>query len=382
MFPFHKPDDADGLRERNRAAVAKHYGGLPPDVRKAVYRARKYLERAGLSQSQLLDDSTLSRVATLLDGPRTTRDDAQEMRYKELLACRSNVGRGNDNEARDRALALKAVSSMGTSIFDERVRLYCDQILFIVGESMGAPNPAAKLQAKADALLRGWAIQRDYLNVAITLIERAHTYRLTGMFFFDRHFDREYRKAARAISAAMDLLEGLCRDRNPALVNWLKHEASFHRFKIAFETGDESRVEQEIARLRQIGDELGNTPRVQTDNLQAEISYAIYLRDFNKAEGLLKDGYARWEALSPRSPYTWFNLKYLEIALLFGRKHKWAMAVLDEYLWRWEQVPQMFYLARLKLLRIENFPRTVRSPTVFTSRASLFYLEDQIARRD
>jgi hypothetical protein len=304
------------------------------------------------------------------------------MRYKELLSCRSNVGRGNDSEAQDQALALKAVSARGETLFDERVRLYCDQILFIVGESMAAPNPAGALQAKADALLQGWAVQRDYLNIAITLIERAHTYRLTGMYLFDNHFDREYRKAARATSAAMDLLEGLCRDRSPTLVNWLKHEASFHRFKIAFETGDQSRVEQEIARLRQIGDELGNTRRVQTDNLQAEISYAIYLQDFNKAEGLLRDGYALWETLSPRSPYTWFNLKYLEIALLFARKHKWAMDVLDEYLWRWEQVPQMFYLARLQLLRIEKYPRTVRPPTIFTSRASLFYLENEVARRD
>lgn len=37
-----------------------------------------------------------------------------------------------------------------------------------VGESMTAPNPAGRLQAKADALLRGWAVRRDYLNVAIT----------------------------------------------------------------------------------------------------------------------------------------------------------------------------------------------------------------------
>jgi hypothetical protein len=192
----------------------------------------------------------------------------------------------------------------------------------------------------------------------------------------------EYRKAARAVSIAMDLLEGLCRDRNPALVNWLKHEASFHRFKIASETGDMKRVHQEIARLRQIGEELGNTARVQTDNLQAEISYALFLRDFNKAEGLLERGYALWETLSPKSPYTWFNLKYLEIALLFSRKHKSAIDALDEYLVRWEQVPQLFYLARLKLLRIETYPRIVPAPTIFTSRASLFYLEDKVARRD
>ena len=121
---------------------------------------------------------------------------------------------------------------------------------------------------------------------------------------------------------------------------------------------------------------------MQTDNLQAEISYAIYLQDFNKAEGLLAEGHAHWKTLSPRSPYTWFNLKYLEIAMLFARQHKWAMDVLDEYLWRWEQVPQLFYLARLKLLRIEKYPRIVRAPTIFTSRASLFYLENEVARRD
>ena len=276
MFPFYKPDDDAGRRERNRQAVAKHFAGLPKEVRKAIYRARKFLERAGLSQSQLLDDSTLSRVATLLDAPRAERDDAQEILYKELLACRANVGRGNDKEARDQALALNAVSAVDSTLFEERVRLYCHQILFIVGESMTVPNPAGKLQAKADALLRGWAVQRDYLNVAITLIERAHTYRLTGMYLFDSHFDREYRKAAHATSAAMDLLEGLCRDRDPALVNWLKHEASFHRFKIASETGDVKGVHQEIARLRQIGEDLGNTARVQTDNLQAEISYAVF----------------------------------------------------------------------------------------------------------
>jgi hypothetical protein len=162
--------------------VAKHFGALPQDVSKAIYRARKYLERAGLSQSHLLDDSTLSRVATLLDLPRAEHDDEQEMCYKELLVCRSNVGSGNDREARDQALALKAIAAVGNTLFDERVRLYCDQILFIVGESMAAPNPAGKLQAKADALLRGWAVQRDYLNVAITLIERAHTYRLNEHF--------------------------------------------------------------------------------------------------------------------------------------------------------------------------------------------------------
>jgi hypothetical protein len=61
-----------------------------------------------------------------------------------------------------------------------------------------------------------------------------------------------------------------------------------------------------------------------------------------------------WAKLSPRSPYTWFNLKYLEIAMLTARKNNAAMDVLDEYLWRWEQVPQLFYLARLKLLRIEK----------------------------
>jgi hypothetical protein len=81
------------------------------------------------------------------------------------------------------------------------------------------------------------------------------------MYLFDSHFDREYRKAARATSAAMDLLEGLYRDRNPTFVNWLKHEASFHRFKIGSETGDVKRVQQETARLRQIGEELGNTAR-------------------------------------------------------------------------------------------------------------------------
>jgi hypothetical protein len=180
----------------------------------------------------------------------------------------------------------------------------------------------------------------------------------------------------------MDLLEGLCRDRDPALVNWLKHEASFHRFKIASETGDERQVHQEIERLRQIGEELGNTARVQTDNLQAEISYALFLRDFNKAEGLIEQGYALWGTLSPRSPYTWFNLKCLELALLFARKHRSRTDVLDEYLLRWEQTPQLFYLARLKLLRIEKYPRIVQAPTIFTSRASLFYLENKVAQRD
>jgi len=128
--------------------------------------------------------------------------------------------------------------------------------------------------------------------------------------------------------------------------------------------------------------ELGNTPRLQTDNLQAEIMYAIFLHDFNRAEGLLEEGYALWAQLSPRSPFTWFNLTYLEIALLLARKSKRAMDALDEYLRRWEKVPQLFYLTRLKLLRIEKYPRKVGSPTIFTSRASLFYLEDRIAKRD
>jgi hypothetical protein len=105
------------------------------------------------------------------------------------------------------------------------------------------------------------------------------------------------------------------------------------------------------------------TRRVQTDNLQAEIGYALFLQDYNKAEGFLADGYALWETLSPRSPYTWFNLKYLEIALLLARKHKSAIDVLDEYLLRWEEVPQLFYLARLKLLRIEQSCLHLRSPS-------------------
>ncbi len=163
-------------RRQNRYAEAKHRYSLPDDVRKAAQRARQFLHRRNLTSGTLHTDSQLTLVDGLIQSLPSGRTNREESFHAELLDTRKLFLRGNEVEARDRAVALKNVVLAERTGISDSIALYCDQIVSDIGEEGRRIEIIRALTAKHDEVTQGFARQGNKLGLASSLVSTGNLY--------------------------------------------------------------------------------------------------------------------------------------------------------------------------------------------------------------
>lgn len=295
----------------------------------------------------------------------------REQLRQQLLAARHLVYEGADGLAAQQARYILSIVEPPATHFDFRVYLHSLEILRDVGVPWNAESTGI-MERKGIRVLQGWILERSKTGQIVSLAQLAHIHRSNGTVDPSSR-EIEYWRAKKLIKAAAELLI----TADGAGLACLGEQVPFQKLRIGVESRESELAGEAIKEIEDVTDH--NDPRSRLDYLRAKISFDLFCGHRTEVDESLQHAWAAYNSLDRRSPYTYFSIKYREIAA-FEKRPFAARDSVKEYIDHLNQPNrrQAFCYSRLLQLWKRPLPVRINRPEVYAIRTSLFYLYDEL----
>lgn len=357
-------------------AVENFRRKLPEEVRKAQYRAYKFLSREGLTRERLLDD------ALPLSNKQTDTNTVDEGAiWQELKDARKAVLVGDDL-AIAKANKLRALLIGRDTAFARRALLYCEEILRDAGEYGEFRDAFTGLDTRCTMIVGDWVIGRDYLPLTTALVTLGNFYRSR----LDLSPGSNIRRAADYLDGAIDVATGLCQWENRHHVNLVVHQASLYRFSlVAFNARQPDEAQKDLERLNQLASEI-DTRHTWAETWLARMAYNTLMGNIDEAWNCFQEAVTSLASVPACSPYIEIRILRQQVELLMKEKHREdeAAAKIRECAETWHK-HRSFYHFRLLETWQDKYPKLVPQfkrarPIYAAAMIPGFYAEDRLLK--
>lgn len=309
------------------------------ELLKAEQIIHQFLHRSGYTRRQFgqLLAAGLSlpiaklAFAELIEKWQTARPAQHEQARKDILEMRAMLARGEDVQAHDKAMFLRAMLANDRRPDARRLRIHCYEILRDAGEEGSSGAALTVVRAYARWVRNAWIREKHKLNQAEAQLTEMNLYRSS----------RDYNNALEILGETDALLTSLKgkREYDQEMVRAVCSQDDLWRFRIvSIHQQNPWAAEREKEHLAaNLGTrlDLAETLREEAGHLMmyAELARSFRSRHLDRAGQNIEEALRVFETLPVQPPRIYLTILRAEIEILFMADEKYeAQGIVKEYL--------------------------------------------------